>query len=74
MRERFKTESPRRSDCYGRHELDQGSLRYRVGGAEPYARHGLLSFGEEFRPDERGKLVFRGRERRAGIGELYERP
>jgi phage terminase large subunit-like protein len=34
--------------------------------------HGLLSLGEEFRRDERRKLVFRGRERRASIGELYE--
>jgi hypothetical protein len=34
--------------------------------------HGLLSLGEEFRRDERRKLVVRGRERRASIGELYE--
>jgi phage terminase large subunit-like protein len=32
----------------------------------------LLSLGEEFRREERRKLVFRGRERRASIGELYE--
>src|SRR5580704_4977054 len=34
--------------------------------------HGLLSLGEEFKRDERRKLVFRGRERRPSIGELYE--
>jgi hypothetical protein len=36
--------------------------------------HGLLSLGEEYRRDERRELVFRGRERRASVGELYERP
>jgi hypothetical protein len=34
--------------------------------------HGLLSLGEEFRRDERRKLVFPSRERRPSIGELYE--
>jgi hypothetical protein len=36
--------------------------------------HGLLSLGEEYRRDERMELVFRGRERRASVGELDERP
>jgi predicted phage terminase large subunit-like protein len=34
--------------------------------------HGLLSLGEEFRRDERRKLVFRSREQRPSIRELYE--
>ena len=34
--------------------------------------HGLLSLGEEFRREERRKLVFRSREQRPSIRELYE--
>jgi hypothetical protein len=33
----------------------------------------VLSLGEEFRREERRKLVFRGREHRPSIVELYER-
>ena len=34
--------------------------------------HDLLSLGEEFRREERSKLVFRSREQRPSIRELYK--
>jgi hypothetical protein len=76
----FKTGS-RRLDRCGRHEFEgptQTSSTTFCDTASAALSHmsdrGLLSLGEEFRRDERRKLVFRGRERRASIGELYERP